>query len=83
MDDIQCGLDDPGWWGKEWEEGKRLARLACYKTKGTPNYHMQPLEGIHAGMPSDRNWCCCNAQSSFSVTSVQDDITGMSTVSLF
>ena len=53
MDDIACGPDDPGWWGKKWEDGKRLARLACYKTKGTPNYHMQPVEGIDAGMASD------------------------------
>lgn len=52
MHDIACGPDDPGWWGKEWEDGKRLARLACYKTKGTPNYHMQPVEGIDAGMAS-------------------------------
>ncbi|XVF51647.1 hypothetical protein PTKIN_Ptkin04bG0201100 [Pterospermum kingtungense] len=45
LSDLICLTPSAGWFGPN-EEGKRVVRVQCYSTEGTPNFYMRPIEGL-------------------------------------
>lgn len=43
--DLTCLTPPAGWFGPN-EEGKRVIKVLCYSTQGTPNFYMRPIEGL-------------------------------------
>jgi primary-amine oxidase len=51
--DLNCITPSPGWFGTE-EEGKRIYKVQCYSSEGTPNFYMRPIEGLTATVDLDK-----------------------------
>nr|XP_016452592.1 PREDICTED: primary amine oxidase-like [Nicotiana tabacum] len=43
--DLVCTTPSSGWFGPE-EEGKRIMKVRCYSSQGTPSFYMRPIEGL-------------------------------------
>lgn len=43
--DLSCGTPSAGWFGPN-EEGRRVVKVQCFSTQGTPNFYMRPIEGL-------------------------------------
>lgn len=44
LSEVVCTTFSVGWFGEEHK--KRVIKILCYYTEGTPNLYMRPLEGI-------------------------------------
>lgn len=51
--DLSCITPSGGWFGPT-EEGKRLIKVQCFSSQGTPNYYMRPIEGLTLTVDIDR-----------------------------
>lgn len=51
--DLNCITPSVGWFGRE-EEGRRIMKVQCYSTEGTPNFYMRPIEGLTLTVDIDR-----------------------------
>ncbi|KAK3041049.1 hypothetical protein RJ639_026846 [Escallonia herrerae] len=43
--DLSCVTPSPGWYGPH-EEGRRIIKVLCFSSQGTPNFYMRPIEGL-------------------------------------
>ncbi|KAK2979680.1 hypothetical protein RJ640_027260 [Escallonia rubra] len=43
--DLSCLTPSPGWFGPQ-EEGRRIIKVLCFSSQGTPNLYMRPIEGL-------------------------------------
>ncbi|KAM7531171.1 hypothetical protein LguiB_034581 [Lonicera macranthoides] len=43
--DLNCITPSVGWFGRE-EEARRIMKVQCYSTEGTPNFYMRPIKGL-------------------------------------
>lgn len=51
--EITCLPLSVGWYGPE-EEGRRIVKVQCWSSRGTPNFYMRPLEGLTVTVDLDR-----------------------------
>lgn len=53
LSDVVCLPLAPGWYGPR-EEGRRLMKVQCFSSRGTPNFYMRPIEGLTVTVDIDR-----------------------------
>ncbi|CAK9144271.1 unnamed protein product [Ilex paraguariensis] len=51
--DLSCITPSAGWYGPN-EEGKRIIKVQCYSSQGTPNFYMRPIEGLTVTVDIDK-----------------------------
>lgn len=51
--DLRCITPSPGWFGPA-EEGRRVIKVQCFSTKGSPNFYMSPIEGLVVTVDLDK-----------------------------
>ncbi|KAK9276175.1 hypothetical protein L1049_005706 [Liquidambar formosana] len=51
--DLACITPSAGWYGPN-EEGRRVIRVQCFSSQGTPNFYMRPIEGLTVTVDIDR-----------------------------
>ncbi|KAK9006344.1 hypothetical protein V6N11_035385 [Hibiscus sabdariffa] len=45
LSELICLTPSAGWFGPN-EEGKRIIKVLCFYSEGTPNFYMRPIEGL-------------------------------------
>ncbi|KAK8607780.1 hypothetical protein V6N13_046387 [Hibiscus sabdariffa] len=45
LSELICLTPFAGWFGPN-EEGKRIIKVLCFSSEGTPNFYMRPIEGL-------------------------------------
>ncbi|CAL9232895.1 unnamed protein product [Arabidopsis halleri] len=45
LTDVVCIPMSSGWFGNK-EDNKRVTKIQCFSTQGTPNFYMRPIEGL-------------------------------------
>ncbi|XP_037495658.1 primary amine oxidase [Jatropha curcas] len=53
LSDLSCITPSPGWFGSH-EEGRRVIKVQCFSSQGTPNFFMRPLEGLTMTVDLDK-----------------------------
>ncbi|XP_059657447.1 amine oxidase [copper-containing] gamma 1-like [Cornus florida] len=50
---VACITPSPGWFGPE-EEDRRVVKVQCFSSQGTPNFYMRPIEGLTVTVDLDK-----------------------------
>ncbi|XAR70412.1 Primary-amine oxidase [Bertholletia excelsa] len=53
LSDLSCITPSVGWFGPS-EEERRLTKVQCFSSQGTPNFYMRPIEGLTLTVDIDR-----------------------------